>query len=124
MNSINLFRNADHIEAFIAGTAIFQMGDDGHFMYAVIDGSVDIMIGSCILETVESGGIFGEMALVDAQPRSTTVIAKTDCTIALIDEKQFAYMIQQTPFFALNVMRIMCERLRHTDGLLLVQNQV
>jgi len=57
------------------------------------------------------------MALVDQQPRSANALAKTDCKLIPIDEKRFRFLIQQTPNFALSVMRVMAARLRHMDAL-------
>ena len=54
----------------------------------------------------------GELALIDRRPRSATAVAVTACVLAPIDEKQFQFMVQQTPFFALQVMRVLTERLR------------
>ena len=57
----------------------------------------------------------GEMALVDHAPRTATVTAQTDSTLAQIDEKRFLFLVQQTPSFALNVMRLLSQRLRRMN---------
>jgi CRP/FNR family transcriptional regulator, cyclic AMP receptor protein len=56
--------------------------------------------------------IFGEMALIDAAPRSATAVAKTDVKIVPVGEKQFLFLVGRTPHFALNVMRTLARRLR------------
>jgi CRP-like cAMP-binding protein len=58
----------------------------------------------------------GEMALIDSQPRSATAVALTDCSLAVIDEKRFLFMVHETPFFALDIMRILAERLRQMNA--------
>jgi len=121
MTTIHLFNNSSVIENFTAGAVIFHKGDTGHCLYSVLVGQVDLILDGELIETVECGGIFGEMALIDNGSRSTSAIARTDCTVACVDEKGFNYMVQTTPFFALNVMRIMSERLRHAN-LRLVQS--
>lgn len=110
--SINLFRQSEDTVPFNRGQVIFRQGQHGALMYAVISGEVDIVVDGLVVDTVQSGGILGEMALIDQGPRSATAIARTDCTLALITEKHFAFLIQQTPFFALQVMRVMADRLR------------
>jgi CRP-like cAMP-binding protein len=55
------------------------------------------------------------MALIDHSPRSASARAKTDCQLVPIDEARFKYMIQQTPFFAIEVMRVITRRLRHMN---------
>jgi CRP-like cAMP-binding protein len=61
---------------------------------------------------VTRGGIFGELAIVDGAPRSLSATAATDCDVVRIDEKRFRYLVQETPYFAQEVMRVMAERLR------------
>ena len=55
------------------------------------------------------------MALIDGLPRSGTALAATDCKLAAISEKRFLRLIEQTPRFALQIMRVITERLRRTD---------
>ena len=59
--------------------------------------------------------MLGEMALIDNSPRSATVKAKTDCTLAVINQKRFMTLIQQTPYFAIQVMSVLADRLRRCD---------
>lgn len=68
-----------------------------------------------VVDTVGPGGILGEMALIDRNPRSATAVAKTDCQLARVDETRFKFLSQQTPYFALEVMRMLAQRLRHMD---------
>jgi CRP-like cAMP-binding protein len=65
-----------------------------------------------VIERVESGGVFGEMALIDGLPRSATAIAAADCRIAAIDEKRFLRLVEHTPRFALSIMQVITQRLR------------
>jgi len=120
MISISLFQHTDNLQAFSAGDVIFEEGQSGRTMYVIVEGEVEIQIHGHPIEVVGQGGIIGEMALVDPdpQPRSATVIAKTDCKLAPVDDKRFQFLVQQTPFFAIQVMRIMADRLRRTDQLL------
>ena len=99
-----------------AGKVIFAQGDPGDVMYVVVEGQAQIMIDGKHLETVRSGGILGEMALIDAGPRSATAIAKTQCVLVPIDQKRFADLIQRRPEFALHVMRVLANRLRRMDS--------
>lgn len=55
------------------------------------------------------------MALIDRNTRSATAVAKTACKLVPIDEKRFKFLVQQTPNFALQLMRIIAERLRRMD---------
>ena len=97
---------------FAKGELIFQEGDEGDEFFVVVRGEVEIRSGNRRLETLGQNSIFGEMALIDESPRSATVIALTDCTVAPIREKQFLFLVRHTPFFALRVMRVLAMRLR------------
>ena len=55
-------------------------------------------------------------ALIDGQPRSARATAKTDCKLARIDERRLMFLIQQTPNFGLELMRILVGRLRRESG--------
>ena len=95
-----------------SGEALFNKGEPGHLMYVVKSGYLQILDGNYVYETVSVGGIVGEMAIVDGSPRSATVRAIQPSIVIPVDERRFLFMVQQTPFFALRVMRVMTERLR------------
>jgi CRP-like cAMP-binding protein len=113
-----LFSNNPQIVVVDAGNALFVEGDEGHQMYVLTIGSAEIIVRNRVVETMQPGNVVGEMGLVAPGPRSATVVAKTHCEFVAIDEKRFQYLVQQTPFFATQVMRVMAERLRATDELL------
>jgi CRP/FNR family transcriptional regulator, cyclic AMP receptor protein len=100
------------LRSFKAGETIFKEGDRGDEMFVVHSGQVAIQRGNRVLETVPEKSIFGEMALIDDGPRSATVVAVTDVTVIPVSEKQFLFLVRETPFFALNVMRTLVSRLR------------
>jgi CRP/FNR family transcriptional regulator, cyclic AMP receptor protein len=97
---------------FKAGDVIFREGDPAQELFIVQSGEVEIRLGNRLLETLPQYSIFGEMALIDSAPRSPTAIAATDVRLVTVSEKQFLFLISNTPYFALNVMRIMARRLR------------
>jgi CRP-like cAMP-binding protein len=115
MIATRLFEHASDARPVAAGTTIFNAGDERDYMYAVLEGEVDIAVNGRVVETVESGGIFGEMALIDKDRRTATAVARTDAKIVAVDERRFLFLIQQTPNFALHVMRVLSERLRRMD---------
>ncbi len=96
------------------GEVIFAEGDKGDHMYVVRSGNVEIERNGEVIETLSGGGIFGEMALIDGSPRSATARAKTACELAPINEKSFLFLVHETPFFAIAVMRTLAERLRRS----------
>ena len=97
---------------FKAGDVIFRQGDPAQELFIVQSGEVEIRRSNRVLETLPQYSIFGEMALIDTAPRSATAIAASDARLVPVSEKQFLFLISNTPYFALNVMRVMARRLR------------
>ncbi len=116
MASIDMVRNDPAAKSVIAGDTIFSEGEAGDVAYVVTEGEIDLLVHGSSVETVRSGGIFGEMALIDRQTRSATATAKTDARIVPIDQRRFLYLIQNTPFFAVEVMHVMADRIRRMDA--------
>lgn len=113
-----LFSNNPDIVAVEPGQALFVEGEEGNRMYVLTVGTAEVIVKNRVVETLQAGNIVGEMGVVSPGPRSATVVAKTRCEFVAIDEKRFQYLVQQTPFFAMQVMRVMAERLRACDELL------
>lgn len=109
---MNIFRHAPNPKAIPAGAEICRLGEPGDTMFVVVEGAVEIVRGERVLGIVGPGEFFGEMSLIEKAPRAATARAKTDCRIATVDEKSFLFMVQQTPYFALEMMRTISSRLR------------
>jgi len=111
-----MFRNDAEAQKLAPREAIFRAGDPADCFYVVRSGSVLIHDGARELETLGEGGTFGELALVDGQPRSASATAVGETTVVPIDERRFQRLVQQTPYFAQAVMRVMAERLRRNGA--------
>jgi CRP/FNR family transcriptional regulator, cyclic AMP receptor protein len=95
-----------------AGGVIFREGEQATELFVIKSGYVRIQIGNKTMTELASDSIFGEMALIDNEPRSATAIALTDVELVPVSEKQFLFLVSQTPYFALKVMRTLAQRLR------------
>lgn len=102
-------------QSFAQDEIIFREGEPGDRLYIVAEGQADIVADGQVLETVEAGGILGELALIDDKPRSARAVARTDCVLTPITRQHFLTLVQRTPLFALQVMRVMAERLRRAN---------
>jgi CRP/FNR family transcriptional regulator, cyclic AMP receptor protein len=100
---------------FKAGTTIFREGEQAHELFVIKRGDVRIQIGNRTVSELSADHIFGEMALIDNEPRSASAIAVTDVELVPVSEKQFLFLVGQTPYFALKVMRVLAQRLRATN---------
>ena len=97
---------------FKAGETIFHEGEEGNELFIIRSGGVRISVEGRTLNELRENDLFGEMALVDNSPRAATATALTDVELIPIGEKQFLFLVDETPYFALTVMRIMADRLR------------
>jgi CRP-like cAMP-binding protein len=116
MAIFDLLRREPDVRNFRAGETVFTEGDPGDCMFAVIEGEVAIQKNGMVLERVGVGGVFGEMSLIDHAPRSATAVAATDCRLASVAQKRFTFLVQQTPYFALEIMHVLAERLRRNTA--------
>ena len=108
----NIMKGANKAVAFQPGDLIFRKGEKGNTMFVVASGEVEITVDGKVVDRLTKGDLFGEMALIDNQPRSADAVAGNDCSIITIDEKSFLFMTDHTPRFALQVMRLVAARLR------------
>ena len=98
--------------AYSAGEVIFEQGDSGDKAYVVSQGSVALKDGDSLVETVAAPGLFGELALIESEPRALTAVAGTDAELVEIGARQFWVLVQETPGFAWLVMSLMARRFR------------
>jgi CRP/FNR family cyclic AMP-dependent transcriptional regulator len=118
----NLSRLASyaHTKSVSAGTRIFEKGDPGTSLFAVLRGTVRISNQSAdgkdaVLNMISAGGIFGEIALLDGQPRTADAFAVSECELMQIDRRDFVPLVKANPEIALKLIEILCGRIRHTS---------
>ena len=97
------------------GSVIFREGEEANELFVIKSGQVRIQVGNRTITELGQDSIFGEMALIDSEPRSATAVAVTEVELVPVSEKQFLFLVSQTPNFALKVMRVLAQRLRATN---------
>jgi CRP-like cAMP-binding protein len=110
---LSLFDDTADAERITAGSTIFREGDVADFMYVILEGEVGIGRGEEHYRTLGQGELFGELALIDDEPRSADAVARTDCVLVPVDERRFLFLVHETPMFAMHVMRVIAQRLRN-----------
>ena len=101
---------------FPVGETIIQQGSGGAAFFVIESGEAKVVIGGEVRATLKAGDHFGELALIDDEPRSATVVAKTDARVVAVDRRKFEFMVTETPYFALAVMKVLADRLRRTNA--------
>ncbi len=105
---------------FDRNQVIFYEGDLGGSLYIIATGTVKIVMMSDdgrehILGMLHNGDFFGEISLIDGQPRSATAIAQDKVSIVTISRDDFVRLLKENPEMSLKIMVTLCERLRRTD---------
>ena len=112
MNVVGVLQHESDVHSVPAGEYVFHEGDHGTEMYVVEEGQINIVIRGRVIEEIGPGGIFGEMALIDSQPRTADALAAVASKIAKVDADRFMYLAKLNPYFSLDVLRVTVERLR------------
>jgi len=100
------------------GNAIFRKGDEGNCMYVIYEGMVKIHIEDYRLNTLVNRDFFGELGLLDTNPRSASATAEKDTLLLRIDQDAFYDLMTNRPEVAKGVMRVLCNRIRSQDELI------
>lgn len=104
------------------GEVVFCENETGDTMYIVVSGRIAIVKGDLDAPTVidfrGAGEIFGEMALLEDQPRSATIIAIDDLHLLTINRQNFRDLLEKMPSVSFRIMRTLSARLRRSDEVL------
>jgi CRP-like cAMP-binding protein len=102
---------------FAAGEVIFHEGAEGDSMFLVWSGRVAIVKGDLespvILAYRIAGEIFGEMALLENQPRSASIVALEDTRLLELSRSRFEQLLGEQPAISRSIMEVLSARLRH-----------
>ena len=95
-----------------SGETVFEKGDMGDCLYIVANGEVRVHDGDRTLEHLVEGHVFGEMALLDAEPRMASVTAVVDTCLLRLDQEPFFELMNDRPEVARGIIRVLSQRLR------------
>jgi len=118
MNPADLFAHDDNPVRLAPDEILFKIGDAPDGMFVLLEGALDVLVDDRVVENAVRGAVIGEMALIDQSPRGATVVAREPSRLAKVDARRFQRLIQQNPFFATHVMKVLADRIRHMDQLL------
>jgi len=95
------------------GTYIVHEGELGHELFIIVKGEVEVVSGGRKIDTIREGGYFGEMAILDSQPRSADVVAVTDVTLLKIARDDFYEIMKQRDEVAIGIIKVLNRRIRN-----------
>jgi CRP-like cAMP-binding protein len=98
------------------GEFIFRTGDAAAEMFVVGEGEVELVHEGTVVETVPMGQPFGELGLIDGEPRALDARARVRTVVAPISAERFTWLVERQPEFALSLLRLLAHRLREQTG--------
>ena len=99
-----------------AGTDLIVEGEAGDALFVIIDGEAAIRRGGVEVATVGEGAHFGELAILDGEPRSATVVATTDVRVAVLGIRMFRTLLREIPDLAEQLMVGLAGELRRAQA--------
>jgi CRP/FNR family cyclic AMP-dependent transcriptional regulator len=116
-NEDELRRVAEHsrIVDAPAGAVITQIGDSGDSFFIIIDGTAAVRTPVGAGSQLQPGDCFGEMSLVDGEPRSATIVATTDLRLLVVDRSHFWRLLDETPELIRRILTILSRRVRRLE---------
>ncbi len=112
-----IFKDLDIPEMSIgAGQLVLAEGSTGAAMYIIRSGRVAVRLNGATVEEIGEGGIFGEMAIIEQSTRSAEILALTDVTVVMLDEKKFLQLVAKVPHSSVMVMRTLARRIRKMNA--------
>jgi CRP/FNR family transcriptional regulator, cyclic AMP receptor protein len=107
------------VEKFANGEIIVREGEMGREMYIIQRGAVEVVKTldgrAVVLATIERGGFFGEMSLLESLPRAATVRAKGETHLMVVEPGGLLLKIRRDPTFAFEMLQHMSRRIRDLD---------
>jgi CRP/FNR family transcriptional regulator, cyclic AMP receptor protein len=97
------------------GETIVREGETGVGFYLILDGKVEVRRKGKVLSTLSSGDVFGEMGLIDDQPRSADVVAVAPTVTFCLTPWTFEAILKGHPDVAIGMMKVLVGRLRATN---------
>src|SRR5712692_6810655 len=98
--------------SYKAGDSIVDEGTMGVGFYLILDGKAEVRKGGKVLATLEKGQFFGEMSLIDEQPRSADVVAVAPTRCWALSSWAFSSIVKTNPEIAMMMLKEMVKRLR------------
>jgi len=98
-----------------AGAVITRIGDAGDSFFIIIDGRAAVRTPVGTGSQLGAGDCFGEMSLVDGEPRSATIVALTDLRLLVVDRAHFWRLLDETPELIQRILTMLSRRVRRLE---------
>ncbi len=109
-----LSKHADKVK-IDAGQIMAKEGEKGSDFFLIIEGKAQVKKGRKIIRNLKSGDYFGEISLIDGEPRTASVIAETDINLLFVNHKSFDHLLKTVPGLPKKIMVSLCTYLRRAE---------
>jgi len=106
-----LFSDSDSACHLTAGQKLFSAGESAEEIFFVLEGKIDLVHEGKVVESLLPGSVLGELAMLDNGRHAADAIAECSSVIVSVEAEQFRFLVEQTPYFAIDVMKAMAERI-------------
>lgn len=104
---------------FAAGETIIQQGDPADLVYTLIEGSADALRDGIKVGEIHQNEIFGALAVFARQTRLASVVARTDCTVMMVNKDDFIQLIYEQPQLSIGLIEEMAAKINELNTQLL-----
>jgi CRP/FNR family transcriptional regulator, cyclic AMP receptor protein len=98
-----------------SGTLLTKAGDPGNEFFLIVDGAARVEVSARKSSRLRPGDFFGEMSLLDGEPRSATVVADTPIRLIVINRRNFAKLLNDVPGMMQNLLVVLSRRVRQAE---------
>jgi len=107
-------KHADQL-SIKAGGVLAKQGSTGREFVFIVDGKAQVKKDGKVIRQISAGDFFGEISMIDGEPRTATIIAETDGTLLLVNSRSFAYLLDTIPGLQKKIMVSLCTYLRRAE---------
>ena len=97
------------------GSYVVYEGELGKELFVIVEGQVDVVVGGKPVNRLFAGQYFGEMAIIDSQPRSASIVARNEIILLKIDKDDFYEILQQRNEVAIGIIKVLSDRIRNCN---------
>lgn len=111
---IEIAKHAQQV-AVKAGEVLAKQGSKGWEFFFIIEGKAQVQKDGKAIRKLTSGDFFGEISLIDQEPRTATVIADTDMILLVVDTRSFAHLLETIPGLQGKIILALCRYIRMAE---------
>lgn len=114
-NELHRIVEFSRIAEFPEGARVTQIGEPGDSFFVLIDGTVVVRTPISAAGELHPGDFFGEMSLLDGEPRSATIVATTPVRLLVVDRSHFWRLLEEAPDLTSRILMTLSRRVRHLE---------